>query len=491
MNFNRLASLGVAGILLCSATASRADTDSDRIKKLEDQVRLLLEQQTKLKDQQTDNDKLIATLLADLKEAKAKTKPQDSMMKDKEMKAETKPGVKISGDVTTRFELNTVGSLQNGSIPEGEEGLLRGRFRLKLDFPINQRSDAQVYLTTQGANPAAQFVNMGDAFRGKGISFTRAQFNYYFQNPDADEYKAEGVDGRHYVPFLRFGKMQNPFWKGEIGGPGGFASEAVWDNDVNPEGIALTIPFKKPGRDWGITSTTAFFVINTPANRRDFGLTSNTYEVNEQIKAEYKDFTLGLNWRVIDNLNSGLYSPFFQPGFGIDFTPGTSAFLLRSGIGLQTSNAHYGFNTNIFGFGANTFSLFNLQFNYAPKIGQFQPFVHYEYLTNSSVRFAQNGFSISGGVARKNPRVERVGSQTKRGDYTFWFTYRDIDADATLATFADSDLGVGTDYRGYQLGFNYFLHDNLALRLAYHDFENSPNKTNTLRRFFLDFAKSF
>ena len=51
MKYSRLASLGLAGVFLCSGVLARADTDADRIKRLEEQVKTLLDQVQKLTDQ--------------------------------------------------------------------------------------------------------------------------------------------------------------------------------------------------------------------------------------------------------------------------------------------------------------------------------------------------------------------------------------------------------------------------------------------------------
>ena len=63
--------------------------------------------------------------------------------------------------------------------------------------------------------------------------------------------------------------------------------------------------------------------------------------------------------------------------------------------------------------------------------------------------------------------------------------------DTSAVRFIGKNLGAGTDYRGFQLGYTFRLQDNLQLRLAYHDFEGAPNKTNSTQRFFFDFARYF
>ena len=66
-----------------------------------------------------------------------------------------------------------------------------------------------------------------------------------------------------------------------------------------------------------------------------------------------------------------------------------------------------------------------------------------------------------------------------------------MDADAALATFADSDLGAGTGYKGYELGANYKIQPDLIIQLSYFDFDGSPRKDNGVTRTFLDLIITF
>lgn len=478
MKSSRIVALGFAGMLLSSTLASRADTDTDRMKRLEEQVKMLLEQQQKMKDQQADNEKQIATLLTEIRNAKGK-----GIQPTAPKAAGTAPtgGLKISGDIATRFDNTSIASRQTGLIPEGDQGFLRGRFRLRLQSPITNRSEAELYLTTgQTPNPAAYFTALGDASRGKLISIARANLSYYFGNPDSPYFTDQKADGRNYLPKITLGKMDVPFWRPSVGN---FTSEINWSIFLNPEGAAYHMSFTKPESKFGLSGAASFFVINTPAKQRFIGLTSDTYEVDAQVKADYGLAHAALYYRVIDNLNSGLFAPSFLPGQGIDPSLATSAFLLR-GNGLQSTNAHYSHGPAN-GFGSNTFNILNFSGQLSPQVkpNGTQPFLVYEYLHNGSVSVLNNGWGITVGAHK--------GNVMKRGSYTGWFTWRDVDADATLGPTADGDFGAGTDYRGFQLGFAWRVQDNLLFRIAYHDFDAAPAKLNTTQRLFIDFTRSF
>src|SRR5438067_1343459 len=175
MKSSRLAAMGLAGIFLCHSAVAFADTDSDRIKRLEDQLKTLQLEIQRLRDEQAARDRERVTT--------ASAKPIGQPPGEKPMTAPASPaaGLKFSGDLDTRLDVTSNYSRQLGTIPIGEQGALRGRFRLRMQTPVTQRSDAEIYLASSvNQAPTAGYVSFTDAFRGKPISFARAYFNYYF-----------------------------------------------------------------------------------------------------------------------------------------------------------------------------------------------------------------------------------------------------------------------------------------------------------------------
>ena len=472
MKLSRLASIGLAGVLMSSGVLAHADSDSDRIKKLEEQLKAITIELQKLRDEASARDReRVASLPAET--------PKNVGQKPDAMPKPAAPGLKFSGDIDFRLDLTSIGSKDIGIIPEGDSGQFRGRFRMKIQTPVTDRSDAEIYLASSvNQSPTAGYVTLSDAFRGKNISFARAFFNYYFGNKD-----------NFKTPTLILGKIQNPYWRGEIGG---YSSEIFWDNDVNPEGAAFKLPLLK-NKNLTLGLTSSFFTLTLPSKRLFTGLTTDTSIVSTQLKAD-SGFSHGaISYHVVDNLNSGLLVPQItstgQNGGLQDNTPGQSATLLSS-PGLQSTNAHYAYNNNVFGFGSNTFNIFNLSAEFAPKVkpNHVQPFMHWEYLTNGNVKVENEGWGVTLGI---NKSKLADGKATSKGDYTFWITWRDVSSDAALGFLADSDLGGGTDYKGYQLGFNYRIHDNMAFRAAWQDYYGFTTKSNKTTRLFLDLIRYF
>ena len=258
----RVLPLSLAGLLLCSGSVALADTESDRMKRIEDQVKVLLDSQQHLKEQQAQNDKLITTLLAELKTANGGKSIQ--IPKQEGPRPESASGLRFSGDATARLDLTNLSSLQTGLFPEGGQGVLRQRFRLNLTTPLGSRSEVGAQVSTgQTATPTLAFTANGDAFRGKSFSLSQAYINYYF-GPKAPD-----------TTRITFGKFSQPFWKAAAGGPGAFATEAAWDNDVMPEGANLFIPITRKGSKISVSDNLAYYGVNYPQKQRFVGLVTD------------------------------------------------------------------------------------------------------------------------------------------------------------------------------------------------------------------------
>ena len=129
----------VSRAFLCSSMLAHADTDADRIKRLEDQIKALQEQMQKLKDDQAARDK--AQVASAVKRTGQPPQPGAP--------APVSAGsLKFSGDATIRMDLTNLSSLQTGLFPEGTQGVARDRFRLNLASPLSAHSEVGGQLST-------------------------------------------------------------------------------------------------------------------------------------------------------------------------------------------------------------------------------------------------------------------------------------------------------------------------------------------------------
>ena len=160
--------------------------------------------------------------------------------------------------------------------------------------------------------------------------------------------------------------------------------------------------------------------------------------------------------------------------------------LLRPG--RQRTNNRITFGPGAVGFVEDDFKVINLagQIYYPIPLPSLAPeiWLYGDYVTNLSVDDNDEGFGVTIGL--------RGGGKGKvLAPFNLWFTYRDVDNDATLATFADSDLCAGTGCKGIELGFNYRFHRNFLFQTVVVDFEGFPDKDNEVTRVFFDLVANF
>ena len=187
------------------------------------------------------------------------------------------------------------------------------------------------------------------------------------------------------------------------------------------------------------------------------------------------------------NLNVGLRSPNFTPGQGAFLLPGTPALLF--GPGLQHTNNQVNYGPGADGFVADEFKIWNaaatLKFGvFGVRPRRAEVFVVGDFTRNQGIRLDNQALAVTVGL---------TGGSWGGGlhPYTFHGTWRDVDADGVLSTFADSDLGTGSSYKGFEVGGNYRVSKNLLGLFQYFVFDGYPLKDERVHRLFLDLIWDF
>jgi hypothetical protein len=92
-----------------------------------------------------------------------------------------------------------------------------------------------------------------------------------------------------------------------------------------------------------------------------------------------------------------------------------------------------------------------------------------DYVRNTAADGLDRGFAL--GV--------RHGKVSTHGTWALGWTYQDLEADAVVATFTDSDFaGGGTDGKGHVLEGSYGLRDRWTLGLRYFSNERGAGADN-------------
>lgn len=209
------------------------------------------------------------------------------------------------------------------------------------------------------------------------------------------------------------GKMKNPLFRaGSV--------PLIWDGDLNPEGIAAKY---ESGRFFG---TVAILSVEERSAVDD----SLLYAAQS-----------GLKFGVGDNasLTAGIGY------FAYTNTIGNEPFFNGSAKGNSVDIAgNYTFDYKDVEF----FGQFDTEFRDWPL----RIYVH--AMRNSEVSNEDTGFAIGA----------KVGSAKQEDTMEFSWTYQDIEADAAIGTFSDSDFGGGgTDSSGHILKGKYVLSKNVSL----------------------------
>jgi hypothetical protein len=411
--------------------------------------------------------------------------------------------IKVGGSVRLRGDVVDVED-EIDLLEDDTDSTARGQIRLWVLYESPDRTvNGGLRLAIgQTPNPAGSYERLGDLFRPESAGFDQFYIGFRpFRNLGA-----LGLAQPQNMPLqlealsLTAGKMPQPFWRGSMGP---FRSQMVWDWDISPVGATVSdtlIQRVHNSLEMHLDNTFGFFILNDSPDIRFDGITGETYLFANQLHLDSPHLGIGAAYYHYDNLNAGLRAPSFDPGSSAFLRPGHNAFLL--GDGLQRTNNQVNYGTGADGFVEDHFDVFNVlgQAGLAlplPKDEQGRPhrvaeFVgdpHFmavvDYAHNFAVDQDEDGYYVGGGF---------YGGDFEGDGLHPWeihFLWGDVDADAVLATFANSDLGGGTDYRGWEIAWNYRLTRNLQFLMSYFDYDGHPEKSNHVQRLYVDFALTF
>lgn len=218
------------------------------------------------------------------------------------------------------------------------------------------------------------------------------------------------------------GKMRNPLYR--VGG-----SSLLWDGDLSPEGLAMRF-----GGDSYFVNAAGFWI-------EERGSASDSLLLGAQA-----------GWRTELANGSRL-----TVGFGhFDYTAtrGRSPFFNGDGQGnTLDAMGNYLFDYSL----TEVFAEWRTKIQDLP----FSLFAH--WVQNGDAAVADTGVALGG----------KLGRASSRGSWEAGYTYKDLEADAVIATFTDSDIGGGgTAVRGHVFDFGYAFTKRIGARLTYFMSEN-------------------
>lgn len=328
--------------------------------------------------------------------------------------------MKFQADLRYRFETIDDEAKKNKEGDEYTRYRNRIRARFGLEATCTEQLKLGLELLTGEANPVSANQTLGDGFTKKEIRLDLAYMDYSFF--------AEQPDALHLVA----GKMKNPFIR--------MTDDLMWDGDLRPEGLALKGRIDK-GMFTGFANLGYMWVEERSSTEDDLML----YAAQLAAKGQFTE-------QVALTIGAAVYA--FQNVQGYDV------------IDWQDKNKSYG-NSTVPGTvsGSETNSAW---------ASEFTPVVVYAKL---DLRLMGKPLALyvqementdAEDYSRGHLYGVEMGKAKKPGSWKVGYSYSELEKDATLGMFTDSDRwDGGTDGKGHRIYGKYQVLKNMQLAATY------------------------
>ncbi len=319
--------------------------------------------------------------------------------------------LKIKGDFRHRHELIQVEDKEDNN-------RWRIRARLRAEAEISEAWSAAIGLASGSDDPVSTNQTLTDGFATKGFSLDLAYFDFH----------PKAIAGLAVVG----GKMKLPFETAD-------KTELLWDGDLNPEGLALRF-----GRSLGAKAK--MFLNGGLFYVRDSDPDDESYFAGVQA---------GFNVKVSDDVKitvgGGYYDYSGAQNMPFFYKPDKNYGNSKKVIGSTASGDVYGYALDYDEFEA----LGVVDVALSDKAGLK---LYGNYVTNVAADSLGAGWLFGGALS----------SGKDRGSVKIYANYRQLEADAVVGAFTDSDfIGGGTNGKGIELGAAYGVAKNVSLDLTY------------------------
>jgi hypothetical protein len=303
-----------------------------------------------------------------------------------------------------RFRHETI----NDDAASTERNRQRIRARLRMNADLSDDLTVGFTLATGASNPVSANQSLDGGFSRKDIGFDRAFFGW-----DVNEQLN-----------LTGGKMGLPFFR-----PGGH--HLIFDSDLNPEGLFMEYDGSNVFANIG-----GFWV-----EERSSGDDAILFSLQSGYQGSLGDnaeLTVGLSY--YDYRDTQGFAPFYRENNG----QGNTTIDLDPNDGI----------VNL----VNDYNLAELFAEVEFEAGGQPLRVFLDYVENTEASSFDTGYALG----------FRWRSASNPGDWEVGWSYEDLEADAVVAAFTDSDFGGGgTDGKGHVLRGAYRLRSNVRLNGTY------------------------
>lgn len=279
---------------------------------------------------------------------------------------------------------------------EDKDANHRHRFRIRAAVEGKASPEMKVVfqLASGSDDPVSTNQTLDDAFSSKSVVIDLAYFDY-------QPVRIRGLS-------IQGGKFKNPFYK-----PGG--SELLWDSDFNPEGGNAI--FVTRYNNLEVKFIGAGLWIDQRSTDKDSwlaaGQTVLSYNLNDKKSA------VSLGGAFFNYVNTAGYNLFYD---------------IEDSFGNTTAD------DSLY---AVDYELVEAYVEGQHQINEIPVTVMADYVVNTAADSLKSGW-LAG---------LRLGKAKAVGTWELRYIYRNLEADAVVGVFADSDFrGSGTDARGHEIG---------------------------------------
>jgi len=317
---------------------------------------------------------------------------------------------------------------------EGKDTRERGRIRARLGAytKVNDEIDAAIALASGNDDPVSTNETLDSGFSSKDI---RLDLAYIDAHPAL-------LGGGNLI----FGKMNMPFIA---------VNDLQWDSDLNPEGAALQLELPTDAVKL-LANGGAFWVEERSGDPETmlYGM-----QAAAEMKTDAVKVTAGASFYLYDNVEG--YAPIFDE---------------ESGFGNTVIEAEDGSLTY-----ANGYEIFELFAKFGFDVGLPIEFSA-NYVDNQEADEENTGYML--GI--------KLGKLKDVGSFEFGYSFRELEADAVLGVFADSDIGGGgSDIEGSKLTAGYQIAKNLVGNISYYISQNGIDDGTDYDRLQIDLIAKF
>ena len=340
----------------------------------------------------------LAKIEANQKEVEVKVSSRETF---KEQLPEWISRIKLHGDFRYRHEYID---------EEGEDNRTRHRIRTRIgmDAKVNDDIDFYFRLASGSTDPVSTNQTLTGGYTSKSIWIDRAYVDWHPTFANTCGHKGH----------LILGKIKNPFLMVK-------SSSLIWDDDLSPEGGAITYQAKL-GKINPFINLGGFWV----EERKSSG-NSGMFGGQIGIKPVFGKINVILGGGYFDYVDTQGEASFVKENKGFGNT--------------LDANGNYVYDYNLW----EAFAQVGTKFRKIPIA------LYGDYVYNTDPRDDNKGWLIG----------FKVGKCKRKYSWEFNYTYRYLEKDATIGAFTDSDfIGGGTDGKGHKLsaGFQLAKHWKLA-----------------------------